>query len=144
MRPSRSLVSARSPISDEGITRTRSAPSASRTRSASSGRPTEPVAISCSASDQVGVAFPLTDRISSPACNSARAAGVSGAIAPISGRTPVSPSVSTSQKATIANRKLKAGPAATMAVRRHSGWRLNARCSSPGGTGPSCSSSILT
>jgi hypothetical protein len=43
-----------------------------------------------------------------------------------------------------ASSRLAIGPAATMAVRFHSGARLNARCSSFGGTGASRSSSMRT
>ena len=104
----------------------------------------EDLASACSTRFQVGVACPLTAMTSFPATRPAAAAALSAATSPINGLTPVSPSMNTSQKATMANSRLNSGPATTTAERTGSDWRLKARDASAGLTGPSLSSSILT
>ena len=98
----------------------------------------------CIADCHVTTSLPCTDRTSSPAWNPACPAMEPGVTSATIGRNPSTPIMYMHQYATIANRKLNAGPATTTATRVESGWRLNARWRSCSATSPSDSSSIFT
>jgi hypothetical protein len=87
---------------------------------------------------------PSIARTVSSECSPAAAATVPGGGSPRTGRASGRPYMNNPAYTSTANARLNTGPATTMARRRQTLWRLNARCSSSGATGPSRSSSILT
>ena len=119
-----------------------SAPLALSTVTVMASRSSACVTSSRIACDQVRVSSPSTATIASP--GSIPASAASPLDWPISGRDSGMPTRNISQKASTAKTRLKAGPAAVIAIRVPTDLLLKARARSSGSTGPSRSSSILT
>ena len=93
---------------------------------------------------QLRTGSPSSATTRSPARRPAAAAAVPDAGSASSARWPGMPAMYVPANSTTASSRLAAGPAATMAMRFHTLWRLNARARSAGGTSPSRSSAIFT
>ena len=118
-------------------------PSLPRTLSGSGVRASRAFATASIASLQVVTARPSTPRMRSPGWMPAAAAMLCGA-AVTTGATSGRPSMNISQNAASVKIRLNPGPAATMAMRCHTGLPVNSCARSAGSTSPSRASSILT
>ena len=122
--------------------RSAGAPLAVRTWIGTSSRSMAAVASAIAASLQVGVGRPSTVTRVSSWCSPADAAMPSAC--PTTGAKSGRPTTNMAHRNSTHSSRLASGPAATIAIRCHTGCRLNARSASCAGTSASRSSSIFT